>query len=74
MHNLLRGAAAFLGILCGLATAIVVFGWLSLVIWDRTHQPAIPGWSRDFSPVKGRDSTPSIRTSAALQRTEHARR
>jgi hypothetical protein len=54
MHNLLRAAAAFLGILCGLAAAIVVFGWLSLVIWDRTHQPVmLPGLATELSSHKG---------------------
>ena len=50
MHNLLRAAAAFLGVLFGLAAAVLVFGWLSLLIWDRTHQPAmLPGLSAELS-------------------------
>jgi len=50
-------AARYATVMAGIFLGVIAMGYVSLMIWDRTHQPSIPGWVS--APPAGHHARPA---------------
>jgi hypothetical protein len=41
----LIAVARYASVMAAIFVSVIAIGYVSLVIWDQTHQPRIPGWT-----------------------------